>query len=85
MELVQIYSSTSSYDQEPQTLAELFHSAQNFMNAEDEIIAKKRKRVERMEADLPRHPEEGLHPKKARTGEKKDRDNRKASSSSGMS
>ena len=30
------------YDQEPQTMAELVHSAQSFMNAEDAIIAKKR-------------------------------------------
>ena len=34
-----------------------------------------------MEANLPRHPEQGPRPKKARTGEKKDRDNKKASSS----
>ena len=34
------------YDQEPQTMAKLVHSAQSFMNAEDTIIAKKRKRVE---------------------------------------
>jgi len=34
------------YDQEPQTMVELVHSAQNFMNAEDAIIAKKRKRAE---------------------------------------
>ena len=33
------------YDQEPQTMVELVHSAQNFMNAEDAIIAKKRKRA----------------------------------------
>ena len=32
-------------------MAELVHSAQNFMNAEDAIIAKKRKRSERMEAN----------------------------------
>ena len=42
------------YEQEPQTMAELVHSAQNFMNAEDAIIAKKRKKAERVEADLPR-------------------------------
>ena len=41
-------------------MAELVHSAQNFMNAEDAIIAKKRKRVERMEADPPRHPDQVL-------------------------
>ena len=45
------------YEQEPQTMAELVHSAQNFMNAEDVIIAKKRKRAERIEADFPCHSE----------------------------
>ena len=30
-------------------MAELVHSAQNFMNAEDVIIAKKRKRAKKME------------------------------------
>ena len=45
------------YDQEPQTMAVLVHSPQNVMNAEDVIIAKKRKRAERMEAELPRHSE----------------------------
>ena len=51
------------------------------MNAEDAIIAKKRKRAKRMEADLPRHSEQGPRPKKGQTREKKDRDNQKASSS----
>ena len=32
------------YEQEPQTMAKFVHSAQNFMKAEDAIIAKKRKR-----------------------------------------
>ena len=59
------------YEQEPQTTAELVHLAQNFMNVEDTIIAKKRKRDERMEAELPRHPEQGPRPKKARTRKKK--------------
>ena len=45
------------YEQEPQTMAELVHSAQNFMNAEDVIIAKKRKRAERIETNLPCHSE----------------------------
>ena len=45
------------YDQKPQTMAELVHSAQSFMNAKDAIIAKKRKRAEWMEADLLCHPE----------------------------
>jgi len=65
------------YDQEPQTMAELIHSTQSFMNAKDVIIAKKRKRAEWMEADLPRHPKQGPRLKKAQTGEKKDRDNRR--------
>ena len=56
------------YEKKPQTMAELVHSAQNFMNAEDIIIAKKRKRAERKEA---RHPEQGPRLKKARMGEKK--------------
>ena len=34
------------YDQEPQTMAELIHLAQSFMNAEDMIIAKKKKKAE---------------------------------------
>ena len=34
------------YELEPQIMAKLVHSAQNFMNAKDAIIAKKRKRVE---------------------------------------
>ena len=59
------------YEQKPQTMAELVHLAQNFMNAEDAIIAKKKKKAERMEANLPRHAKQGPRPKKARTGEKK--------------
>ena len=43
------------YEKEPQSMAELVHSAQNFMNAEDAIIAKKRKRFERIEANPSRH------------------------------
>ena len=34
------------YDQESQTMVELVHSAQRFMNVEDAIITKKRKRAE---------------------------------------
>ena len=48
------------YELKSQTMAELIHLAQNFMNAEDAIIAKKRKKTERMEADLPRYPEQVL-------------------------
>ena len=45
------------YEKESQTMVELVHSAQNFMNAEDVIIAKKRKRAERMEANPLHHSE----------------------------
>ena len=41
------------YKKKPQTMAKLVHSAKNFMNAKDAIIAKKRKKVERMESDPP--------------------------------
>ncbi|XP_030923124.1 uncharacterized protein LOC115950011 [Quercus lobata] len=64
------------YEKEPQTMAKLVHSTPNFMNAEDAIIAKKRKRAERMEIDRPCHPKQGPCPKKGRTGEKKDQDNK---------
>ena len=73
------------YEQEPQTIAELVNSAQNFRNVEDVIIAKKRKKAKLMEADPPCHPEQGPRPKKARTSEKNDRNNRKVGSSSGRS
>ena len=66
------------YEKEPQSMVELIHSAQNFMNAEDAIIAKKRKRAERMEANSVRNTDQGPHPKKGRVEEKKDRDNKKA-------
>ena len=69
------------YEQEPQTMDELVHSTQNFMNNEDAIIAKKRKRAERMETDLLRHSKQDPRPKKGWTGEKNDRDNKKAGSS----
>ena len=52
------------YEKEPQSMAELVHSTQKIMNAEDAIIAKKRKRAERMEANPARHSEQGLYPKK---------------------
>ena len=45
------------YEKKPQSMAELVHSAQNFMNIEDAIIAKKRKKVERMEANPMCHSE----------------------------
>ena len=59
-------------------MAELVNSAQSFMNAEDAIIAKKRKRAERMERNPVRHSEQGLRPKKGRMEDKKDWDNKKA-------
>ena len=65
------------YEKELQSMAELVHLAQNFMNAEDAIIAKKRKWAERMEANPACHSEQGPRPKKGRTKDKKDRDNRK--------
>ena len=67
------------YEKEPQSMVELVHSAQNFMNVEDAIIAKKRKRAERMEASSMHHAEQGPRPKKGQVKEKKDRDNKKAS------
>ena len=45
------------YEKEPQSMAKLVHSAQNFMNVEDAIISKKRKRSERMDANPSRHHE----------------------------
>ena len=65
------------YEKEPQSMVELVHSAQNFMNAEDAIIAKKRKRAERMEANLVRNTDQEPRPKKGRAEEKKDRDSKK--------
>ena len=52
------------------------------MNAKDAIIAKKRKRAKRMEVELPHYSEQGPCSKKAWMGEKKNRDNKKAGSSS---
>ena len=65
------------YEKEPQSMAELVHSAQSFMNAEDAIIAKKRKRSEKVDANPSRHPEQGPRPKKGRTEERKDQDSKK--------
>ena len=47
------------------------------MNAEDAIIAKKRKRAERTKANPMRHVEQGPRLKMGRVEEKKDRDNKK--------
>ena len=62
-------------------MAELIHSAQSFMNVEDTIIAKKKKKGERLENGYIHHQEQGL--KKAKVGEKRDRDGKKARSSLG--
>ena len=59
-------------------MVELIHSAQNFMNAEDAIIAKKRKRAKRGEANPVRGTDQGPCPKKGRAEDKRDRDNKKA-------
>jgi len=53
-------------------MVELIHSAQSFMNDEDAIIAKKKKKAEQMEVGYVHHPEQGPCPKKAKTREKRD-------------
>ena len=53
------------------------------MNAEDAIIAKKKKKVEQVENGYVHHLEQGLRPKKAKIGEKRDRDGKKAGLSLG--
>ena len=45
------------YEKEPQSIVELIYSTQNFMNAEDAITAKKRKRFERIEGNPSCHSE----------------------------
>ena len=65
------------YEKEPQSMAKLVHSAQNFMNVEDAIIAKKIKRAKRMEANLTRHSEQAPRPKNGWMEDKKDQDNKK--------
>ena len=57
-----------------QSMAKLVHSAQNIMNAKDAIIAKKRKRVKRMEGNPSCHPKQGPRSKKGRMEDKKDQD-----------
>ena len=65
------------YEKEPQFMIELVHSAQNFMNTEDAIIAKKKKRFERTKGNPSHHSEQSPRLKKGRTEERKDRDNKK--------
>ena len=69
------------YEKEPQSMAEIVYSAQNFMNAEYAIIAKKMKRSEKIEGNPNRQSEQGPRPKKGWTEERKDRDNKKSSPS----
>ncbi|XP_075643888.1 uncharacterized protein LOC142615057 [Castanea sativa] len=64
--LAGVYNGVSSnlfihklYDQEPQMMAELIHSAQSFMNTEDVIIAKKKKKGEKLESGYVHHSEQG--------------------------
>ena len=64
-------------------MAELIHSAQSFMNVEDAIIAKKKKKSERLDNGYIHHPKQGPRPKKAKVGKKRDCDGKKARSSSG--
>ena len=71
------------YDREPQTMVELIHLAQSFMNAEDAIIAKKKKKGGWPENSYVHHLEQGPCPKKAKVGEKRDRDGKKIGLSSG--
>ena len=48
------------------------------MNTKDTIIAKKKKKVEQVEKGYVHHLEQGPRPKKAKIGEKRDRDGKKA-------
>ena len=56
------------YDQELQTMAELIYSIQSFMNIEDMIIAKKKKKGERLDNGYVHHPKQGSRQKKAKVG-----------------
>ena len=49
-------------------MAELPHLAQSFINAEDAIIDKRKKKAEWVEVGYIPHPKHGPCPKKARTG-----------------
>ena len=69
------------YDQEPHTMSKIIRLAQSFMNAEDVIIAKKKKNTKRAEIGYVHHSEQGPCPKKAKIGDKRDWDGIKAGSS----
>ena len=64
-------------------MAELIYSAQSLMNAENAIIAKKKKKCEWLDSGYIHHLKQGPCPKKAKVGEKRDRDGKKAGSSLG--
>ena len=70
------------YDQEPQMMVVLIHLAQSFMNAEDTIIAKKKKEGEQLENGYVHHPEQGPRTKKAKIWEKRDHNGKKVGLSS---
>ena len=53
------------------------------MNAEDTIIARKKKKGKWLENSYVHHSKQGPHPKKAKVGEKRDRDGKKAGLCSG--
>ena len=61
----------------------MIHPTQSFINVEDVIIAKLKKKAEQAEARYMHHPKQGPRPKKANMGEQRDRDGRKAGSSEG--
>ena len=65
------------YDQEPQMMVELIHSTQSFMNTIDAIIAKKKKKGERLENGYVHHPDQGFCQKKAKVGKKRGYDGKK--------
>ena len=53
------------------------------MNTEDTIIAKKKKKGEQLANSYVHHSDQGPRPKKAKMGEKRDQDSKKAGLSSG--
>lgn len=65
MELLQTCSFTKCLIES--LMVELLHLAQSFINAENAIIDKWKKKVEWVEVGYVPHPEHGLCPKKART------------------
>ena len=71
------------YDQEPQMMVKLIHSAQSSLNVVDVSIPKKKKKAEWVEIGYTHHPKQGPRPKKAKIGDKRDCDGRKESLSLG--